>query len=95
MFVPGKLFQSSPMFAGKARAYPSGAPERLHTGLPRKHWTGLEKLARDKHSSLLGKSVNYGRNEFYRTGPCFQKLTNGGKGRMLLLTNTLAYYTRV
>jgi hypothetical protein len=38
-------------------------------GLARKHWTRLEKLARDKHSSLLRKSVNYGRNKFYSTGP--------------------------
>jgi hypothetical protein len=26
---------------------------------------------RDKHSSLLGKSVNYGRHKFFDTGPCF------------------------
>ena len=29
----------------------------------------LEKLARDKNSSLLQKSVNYRRNKFYSTGP--------------------------
>jgi hypothetical protein len=29
----------------------------------------LEKLAREKHSSLLRKSVNYGGNKFYDTGP--------------------------
>jgi hypothetical protein len=29
-------------------------------GLGHKHWTRLEKLARDKHSSLLQKFVNYG-----------------------------------
>jgi hypothetical protein len=29
----------------------------------------LEKLARDKHSILLQKFVNYGRNKFYSTGP--------------------------
>ncbi len=41
----------------------------------RKYWTWLEKekLAKDKPSSLLRKSVNYGRNKFYSTGP-------GGKG---------------
>jgi hypothetical protein len=41
----------------------------LWPGLARKYWTGLERLARDKHSSLLLKSVNYGRNKFYSTGP--------------------------
>ncbi len=30
-FVPGKLFQLGPMFAGKARAYPSEAPFRCST----------------------------------------------------------------
>ncbi len=29
----------------------------------------MERLARDKHFSLLRKSVNYGRNKFYDTGP--------------------------
>jgi hypothetical protein len=28
----------------------------------------LERLARDKHSSLILKSVNYGRKKFYSTG---------------------------
>jgi len=33
----------------------------------------LERLARDKHSSLLRKFVNYYRKKFYSTGPrCFQ-----------------------
>ena len=30
---------------------------------------GLEELAKDKHSSLLRKFVNYGRKKFYNTGP--------------------------
>jgi hypothetical protein len=29
----------------------------------------MERLARDKQSSLLRKSVNYGRKKFYRTDP--------------------------
>jgi hypothetical protein len=29
----------------------------------------LEGFARDKHSSLLWKSANYGHNKFYITGP--------------------------
>jgi hypothetical protein len=51
------------MFAGKAGAYPSEASFRCST---LGHWTGLERLARDKHSSLLRKFVNCGRKKFYR-----------------------------
>ncbi len=54
-------------------AYPSEAPFRCSTpgqapGLTRTHQTRLERLARDKHSSLLQRSVNYGRKRFYSTG---------------------------
>jgi hypothetical protein len=57
-FVPGKPFQPSLIFVVKARSLPkSGAPERQFTwvgsGLTRKHKTKLERLARDKHPSLL------------------------------------------
>jgi hypothetical protein len=48
----------------------SRAPERLFTqvgsDLTHKHYARLERLARDKHSSLR-KSLNYGRNKFYDT----------------------------
>ncbi len=37
--------------------------------LTAKHWTWLERLARDNHSSLLRKSVNYSRKKFYSIGP--------------------------
>jgi len=33
--------------------------------------TRLEKPVRDKHSSLLRKSINYDRNRFYDTAPNF------------------------
>jgi hypothetical protein len=61
------------MFVAKARSLPySGVSERLftHAGSSRtnKHYTRLERLAGDKHSSLLRKSVNYGRNKCYDTG---------------------------
>jgi hypothetical protein len=46
--------------------YLSSAPLK---GRPHSHLTRLERLARDKHSSLLRKSVNYGRKKFYSTGP--------------------------
>jgi hypothetical protein len=34
-----------------------------------KHWTRLERLARNKHSSLLRKLVNYGRKRFFSYAP--------------------------
>ncbi len=46
----------------------SGEPERcfirVSSGLTHKHQTRLERLAGDKHSSLLRKSVNYDYNFF-------------------------------
>jgi hypothetical protein len=51
VFVLGKPFQPSLIFAGKAGAYPSEA---------------LFRLARDKRSSLLRKVVTYGRKKFYK-----------------------------
>ncbi len=39
-----------------------------------KHQTRLLKFARDKHSSLLQKFVNYGRKKFYNIGPGTVKL---------------------
>ncbi len=70
MFVPGKLFQSTLTFVGKAGAYPrvehlKGASLRLAPDLSHKHLTRLEKLARDKHSSLIRKFVNYGWKKFH------------------------------
>ncbi len=51
----------------------SGASERCFTRvdstLTRKHQTLLERLARDKHYSLLLKSANYRSKKFYTTGP--------------------------
>jgi hypothetical protein len=41
----------------------------LHLGRLRPYLQILERLARDKHPSLLQKSVNYGRKKFYSTGP--------------------------
>ncbi len=72
--VPGKPLQPSLLFVGKAEACTSEAPFRcsnlgLAPGLTHKHLTRLERLARDKHSSLLRKSANYGCKKFYSTGP--------------------------
>ncbi len=38
---------------------------RVGSCLNHKHQTRLERLARDKHSSLLGSFVNYGRKKLY------------------------------
>ncbi len=49
----------------------SPTAERKARGLYHKTYYGcnrLERLAKDKHSSLLRKSVNYGRSKFYDTG---------------------------
>jgi hypothetical protein len=48
-----------------------------------KHYTLLERLARDKHSSLLRKSVNYGRKKDYSTGP---RVALNGNGKHLSLS---------
>jgi hypothetical protein len=80
VFAPGKPFQSSLMFAGKAVAYPSehlsDAPP-LAPGLIHKH--RLERLARSKHSSLLRRRLALPTN-----------IRPGWKG--LPGANTLAYY---
>jgi hypothetical protein len=47
---------------------------QVGSGLTRNYWTRLERLARDKHASLLRKSVNYVRKKFYSTGPGFKWL---------------------
>jgi hypothetical protein len=62
------------LFFGKARSLPlSAAPERCFTWvfscLTCKHYTILERLARDKHSSLVQKIVTYGCKKFYNIGP--------------------------
>jgi hypothetical protein len=71
------------MFVARSLPY-SGAPERrfkwVGSYITRKHYTRLENLARDKRSSLLRKSVNYGRKKFFSTGPSLlQTLINNGR----------------
>ena len=39
----------------------------------------MERLARDKHSSLLQKFVNYGQKKFYNIGPRCTSLTAKAK----------------
>jgi hypothetical protein len=56
------------MFEGKAVAYPREALGQA-PGLTHKHYTRLERLAKDKHSSIVQKPVKYGCKKFYSTGP--------------------------
>jgi hypothetical protein len=63
VFVLGKPFHASLMFVGKFGAYPSEAP--FHSSLvcfAHNHYTSLEGLARNKHSSLFGPLVSYKEN---------------------------------
>ncbi len=52
VFIPGKPFQPSLMFANKIGAYQSGVPESerrdIHSrsGLTRKHWTRLGRFTK-------------------------------------------------
>jgi hypothetical protein len=74
VFVPGKPFQPSLIYVGKQGAYPrvehlKGATW-IGSGLTRNNWIRLERIVRDKHSSLVKKIVNYVRKKFDRFGPC-------------------------
>ncbi len=74
MFVFGKYCQPILMFVDKARSLLlSGASERnfIHLGssLTSKNYTRLERIARDKHFSILQKSVEYGQKQSYNIGP--------------------------
>jgi hypothetical protein len=62
------------MFVSKVSSLPYNvAPENsftwLGSGLAHKHWTRLEKLVRDKRSSVLQKFVTYVRKKFNYRGP--------------------------
>jgi hypothetical protein len=61
MFGPGKRGQ---IFVSESGAYISETPFRCSTlgqapCLAPKHWTKLERLARDKHTSLLRTLIRY------------------------------------
>ncbi len=58
------------MFVDKVRSVPQSVSPKggftwVGSGLTNKHQSKLEKLAIDKHSSLLQKFVTYGRKKFY------------------------------
>ncbi len=71
---PWQYCQPGLMFVGKAGSLPqSAASERcficLGSSLTSKYQTRLERLARDKHCSILRKFANYGRKKIYNIGP--------------------------
>jgi hypothetical protein len=61
------------MFAGKARRLPYCGAPFVGSCPTHKHYTILETLAKDRHSSLLQKFVTYGRKKFYKIGSSRQK----------------------
>ncbi len=65
MFVPRENFQQTQMSSSKVQASPCEAPFKCSTlGLTHEHQTRLERLAKDKHSSLLQQFINYICKEF-------------------------------
>jgi len=50
-------------------------------GLTRKHWTRLERLARDRHFSLFRKFVNYSHKKLYNIGPWLDRLKGKMRGK--------------
>jgi hypothetical protein len=67
VFVPGQLFQPSPIFVSNAGAHPIEELFRCST-LGQASDPALKLLTRldkEKHSSLLRKSVICGRQKFY------------------------------
>ncbi len=78
MFVNGKLYQPSLMFAGTS-ALEWSTSKVLHSesGYTPKHLTRLEMLARDKHYSILQTFVIYGRIKLYNPGPSLTSLPFG------------------
>jgi hypothetical protein len=67
-----QAFQLTMMFVDKARrvAYLKGAKFLISSSRSRKNNTRLEKLARGKLSSFLGKFANYDYKMLYNIGPC-------------------------
>ncbi len=58
----------------KVGANPNKAPlqvfhSRVASDLTLKQWASLERLVRDKHSSLIRTFVNFRRKSFVRLGP--------------------------
>ncbi len=69
VFVPWKPFQAGLMFVGWGqRPTLEWSTWKVGSGLTRKHQTGLDRLVRDKNSSLLRKVVTYDRKKICNIG---------------------------
>ncbi len=66
---PWQAFQPSLMLVEKARSLPWSGAMKGASGLTRKHYNRLEKLARDQRSSFSQKLVTYSCKIFYNIGP--------------------------
>jgi hypothetical protein len=74
VFVSGKPFHSSVIVGVKAKSLTyKGPSSRCSLSWVPDLWTRQERHARDKHSSLSGKFVNYGRKELFNTGPILER----------------------
>jgi hypothetical protein len=62
LLVRGKLFKPNLMFVGKAMTLEDNT-RKDPPSVAHKSWTRVEKLARDKHSSLLRKLLIYERKK--------------------------------
>ncbi len=94
MVPPKKPFQPSLLFVGKAGSLPlSGASEMGFTWvdscLTWTHYTILERLLRNKHSSLLQIFGTYSHKKFYNIGPWSLRIEEGGGGEKLGLSFVL------
>ncbi len=58
-------FHTSPIFAVKTGAYPSGAPYSISNT----YLTRVEVIDSEKQCSLLRYGINYDSKKFYSTGP--------------------------
>ncbi len=73
MVAPGKTFQLSLLFVGKARSLPLiEEPEVFHFGRL------LQTLNYPRKAFLVQKSATYGRQRFYSNGPGILKLITTG-----------------
>ncbi len=66
----------------------------LSPGLTHKHQTRLAILARDKHTSLLQKSVT-DKQKFYNIGPRFVEFNKGGKMFLLAVSQKLLQFNKL
>ncbi len=65
---------------------------QVGSGLTRKHKTGLERLTRDKHSSLIRESANNDSKKFYNLGPGLNSFYISGPCWLFGLSKLFQYF---